>query len=194
MEYNGYDRSSIIDHDGAPTRSFYEFSNIFGNVSYIGNYTKAMNSTFVAYKPGQYAARGEAPSLSGYKYGDFASGDEAKAANKAVGLVDMSVANVGSVNDGLPGDVVVGYFEQLKGLETAKSAEIFGDSTTAPKGFMVVNALDRPDPLPVLPPRPAHRQRLAGRDRSGHHPDRQEAGCERAPDARQPGRQDDAGS
>ena len=53
----------------------------------------------------------------------------------------MSVANVGSVNDGLPGDVVVGYFEQLKGLETAKSAEIFGDSTTAPKGFMVVNAL-----------------------------------------------------
>ena len=100
-----------------------------------------MNSTFVAYKPGQYAARGEAPSLSGYKYGDFASGDEAKAANEAVGLVDMSVANVGSVNDGLPGDVVVGYFEQLKGLETAKSAEIFGDSTTAPKGFMVVNAL-----------------------------------------------------
>ena len=153
-----------------------------------------MNSTFVAYKPGQYAARGEAPSLSGYKYGDFASGDEAKAANEAVGLVDMSVANVGSVNDGLPGDVVVGYFEQLKGLETAKSAEIFGDSTTAPKGFMVVNALDRPDPLPVLPPRPAHRQRLAGRDRSGHHPDRQEAGSERAPDARQPGRQDDAGS
>lgn len=100
-----------------------------------------MNSAFVAYKPGQYAARGEAPSLSGYKYGDFASGDEAKAANEAVGLVDMSVANVGSVNDGLPGDVVVGYFEQLKGLETAKSAEIFGDSTTAPKGFMVVNAL-----------------------------------------------------
>ena len=141
MEYNGYDSSSIIDHDGAPTRSFYEFSNIFGNVTYIGNYTKAMNSAFVAYKPGQYAARGEAPSLSGYKYGDFASGDEAKAANEAVGLVDMSVANVGSVNDGLPGDVVVGYFEQLKGLETAKSAEIFGDSTTAPKGFMVVNAL-----------------------------------------------------
>ena len=115
MEYNGYDRSSIIDHDGAPTRSFYEFSNIFDNVTYIGNYTKAMNSTFVAYKPGQYAARGEAPSLSGYKYGDFASGDEAKAANEAVGLVDMSVANVGSVNNGLPGDVVVGYFEQLKG-------------------------------------------------------------------------------
>jgi len=53
----------------------------------------------------------------------------------------MSVTNVGSVNDGLPGDVVVGYFEQLKGLESAKSAEIFGDSTTAPTGFMVVNAL-----------------------------------------------------
>ena len=141
MEYNGYDRSSIIDHDGAPTRSFYEFSTIFGNVSYIGNYTKAMNSTFVAYKPGQYAARSDTPTLSGYTYGDFASGDEATAANEAVGLVDMSVSNVGSVNDGLPGDVVVGYFEQLKGLERAKSAEIFGDSTTAPTGFMVVNAL-----------------------------------------------------
>ena len=141
MEYNGYDRSSIIDHDGAPTRSFYEFANIFGNVTYIGNYTKAMNSTFVAYKPGQYAARAENPTLSGYTYGNFASGDEAVAANAAVGLVDMSVTNVGSVNDGLPGDVVVGYFEQLKGLERAKSAEIFGDSATAPTGFMVVNAL-----------------------------------------------------
>ena len=141
MEYNGYDRSSIIDHDGAPTRSFYEFSNIFGNVSYIGNYTKAMNSTFVAYKPGQYAARSETPTLSGYKYGNFASGEEATAANAAVGLVDMSVTNVGSVNDGLPGDVVVGYFEQLGGLDAAKSAEIFGDSATAPTGFMVVNAL-----------------------------------------------------
>ena len=141
MEYNGYDRSSIIDHDGAPTRSFYEFSTIFGNVSYIGNYTKAMNSTFVAYKPGQYAARSDTPTLSGYTYGNFATGDEATAANEAVGLVDMSVTNVGSVNDGLPGDVVVGYFEQLGGLDGAKSAEIFGDSTTAPTGFMVVNAL-----------------------------------------------------
>ena len=100
-----------------------------------------MNSTFVAYKPGQYAARSETPTLSGYKYGNFATGDEATAANAAVGLVDMSVTNVGSVNDGLPGDVVVGYFEQLAGLDGAKSAEIFGDSTTAPTGFMVVNAL-----------------------------------------------------
>ena len=59
-----------------------------------------MNSTFVAYKPGQYAARAEAPTLSGYTYGNFASGDEAVAANAAVGLVDLSVTNVGSVNDG----------------------------------------------------------------------------------------------
>ncbi len=141
MEYNGYDRSSIIDHDGAPTRSFYEFSNIFGNVSYIGNYTKAMDSTFVALKPGQYDGRGSDPVLSGYRYGNFATGEEATAANQGVGLVDVSAANLGSVNDGLPGDVVIGYFDQLQGLDAAKSAEIFGESTTVPRGFMVVNAL-----------------------------------------------------
>ncbi len=28
MEYNGYDRSSIIDHDGAPTRVVHEFSTV----------------------------------------------------------------------------------------------------------------------------------------------------------------------
>ena len=153
-----------------------------------------MNSTFVAYKPGQYAARSETPTLSGYKYGNFATGDEAMAANAAVGLVDMSVTNVGSVNDGLPGDVVVGYFEQLAGLDGVKSAEIFGDSTTAPTGFMVVKRPDRPDPLPVGLLGPAHRQRFAGRDRPGHHPDCQEAERGRAPDARQPRGQDDAGS
>lgn len=150
MEYNGYDRSSIIDHDGAPTRSFYEFSNIFGNVSYVGNYTKAMDSTFVALKPGQYNGRGEDPSLSGYRYGNFGSGDEAKAANQGVGLVDVSVKNVGSVNDGKPGDVVIGYFDQLEGLEAAKSEEIFGKSTTVPRGFMVVNALTGKTKFPSM--------------------------------------------
>jgi len=79
MEYNGYDRSSIIDHDGAPTRSFYEFTRIFRSVRYIGEYTKAMDSTFVALKPGQYDGRDEDPVLSGYRYGNFASGDEAEA-------------------------------------------------------------------------------------------------------------------
>ncbi len=42
LEYNGYDRLSIIDHDGAPTRSFYE-SPPATFLLYTGNYTKAMN-------------------------------------------------------------------------------------------------------------------------------------------------------
>lgn len=150
MEYNGYDRSSIIDHDGAPTRSFYEFTRIFRSVRYIGEYTKAMDSTFVALKPGQYDGRDEDPVLSGYRYGNFASGDEAVAANQGAGLVDMSVTNTGSVNGGKPGDVVVGYFDQLEGLEAAKSAEIFGESTTVPKGFMVVNALTGTTKFPSM--------------------------------------------
>ena len=115
MEYNGYDRSSIIDHDGAPTRSFYEFSNIFGNVTYIGNYTKAMNSTFVAYKPGQYAARGTAPSLSGYKYGDFASGDEAKAANEPSAWLTCRWPTSAPSTTECPGDVVVRLLRTAEG-------------------------------------------------------------------------------
>lgn len=140
MEYNGYDRSSIIDYDGAPTRSFYEFSKIFGHIEAIGAYTKAMTSTFVAYKPGSYEGR-ENGVLKGYTYGNFAEGSEAKAANESVGLKDVTVRNAGSVNAGRPGDVVIGYFEQLDGLSPEKSREIFGGSTSAPRGFLVVNAL-----------------------------------------------------
>ena len=51
-----------------------------------------MNSTFVAYKPGQYAARSDHPDAERLHHGNFASGDEATAANEAVGLVDMSVS------------------------------------------------------------------------------------------------------
>ncbi|WP_253953849.1 cadherin-like beta sandwich domain-containing protein [Schaalia sp. 19OD2882] len=155
MEYNGYDRSSIIDHDGAPTRSFYEFSKIFGHVRHLGDYTKAMNSTFVAYKSGEYEGRAGAAKLEGYTYGNFAEGEAAKAANAAVGLEDLSVKNVGSVNGGKAGDVVVGYFEQIPGLSADKSKEIFGQSTSAPKGFMVVNALTGTTKFPsqLLDPR-----------------------------------------
>ena len=142
-----------------PTRSFYEFSNIFGNVSYIGNYTKAMNSTFVAYKPGQYAARSETPTLSGYKYGNFATGDEATAANAAVGLVDMSVTNVGSVNDGLPGRRRRRLLRAAGGAGRRQVRRDLRRLHDGPHGLHGCQRPDRPDPLPVLPPRPAHRQR-----------------------------------
>lgn len=140
MEYNGYDRSSIIDQDGAPTRSFYEFSRIFKDLTGLGKYAVALNSTYVGINAGEYADRPQAPNVSGYALGAFGEGD-GKAANKAVGITGMDVTNTGTVNDGKPGDVVVGYFEKLPGLDAAKTEEIFGKTTQDPRAFMVVNAL-----------------------------------------------------
>ena len=157
MEYNGYDRSSIIDQDGAPTRSFYEFTKIFQDIRGVGEYLVALNNQYVALVPGNYSDRGVSPDLSIYhKMGNFGVGDEAKAANEKVGLRNVTVENKGTVNNGMPGDVVIGYFDTLPGLEKAKAEEIFGKfAEENPRGFLVTNALtgDTNYPSYLLNPR-----------------------------------------
>ena len=140
MEYNAYDRSSIIDQDGAPTRSFYEFSSIFKDVRGLGKYLVAMNNEYAGLKSGIYADRASAPNIQGFRMGAFDSA-EGKLANAEFGLQKITVKNVGTVNNGKPGDVLVGHFSTLKNLNEKIRKKIFGESKYAPKALLVVNAL-----------------------------------------------------
>lgn len=140
MEYNAYDRSSIIDQDGAPTRSFYEFSGIFKDIQGYGKYLVAMNNEYAGLKAGTYADRGAAPNIQGFRMGAFDS-TAGRRANAEFGLQNIVAKNVGTVNNGQAGDVIVGHFSTLKGLNESVRKKIFGNSKYAPRALMVVNAL-----------------------------------------------------
>lgn len=141
MEYNGLDRSSIFNHDGAPTRSFYEFTQIFNDIRGLGAYLTRMNNTYMGYKAGTYQGRSESlNSIDGFKMGSWDS-PEAAQANRNFGLKDVQVTNTGTVNNAQPGDVILGYFDTLQGLDKSAVSEVFGETPVAPRALMVVNAL-----------------------------------------------------
>lgn len=139
MEQNGFDKGGLFDHDGAPTHEFYEFADGFKDAQGMGKKLVALNNTYVATIPGTYnGSKNSAP--SGWKMGKFTSSD-ARKVNAEYGVIDVSATNIGTTNNGEPGDVVVGYFDKLPGLEDAKTKEIFGTNATNPKAIMVVNGL-----------------------------------------------------
>ena len=146
MEYNGYDYGSIIDHDGAPTRAFFEYARIFDDVKGYGKYLVGLDNSYLALRSGDYGNRSSALP-SGWEMGSFDSA-EARGHAAAVGLVDMSVKNLGNLNEGRPGDVAVGYFNKVPGLSDAMTQQIFGQGTTDPRAMMVVNGLVGSTTLP----------------------------------------------
>lgn len=154
MEKNGYDRSSLFDVDGAPTTSFYEYADIFRSVRGYGEYLTALNNSYVSIKPGTYSDR-SGLNLSGYKMGMFAHSTQY---NNEFGVHDVSVSNAGSVNGGLAGDVVLGYFDALPALSFEVKRSVFASSPAKEdkiKAIFVVNALtgDTDYPSAYLMPR-----------------------------------------
>lgn len=132
-------KGGLFDHDGAPTHEFYEFADGFKDAQGMGKKLVALNNTYVATVPGTYnGSKNSAP--SGWKMGKFTSSD-ARKVNAEYGVINVSATNIGTTNNGEPGDVVVGYFDKLPGLEDAKTKEIFGTNATNPKAIMVVNGL-----------------------------------------------------
>ncbi|WP_300048880.1 cadherin-like beta sandwich domain-containing protein [Trueperella sp.] len=141
MEKNGYDFGSLFQIDGEPARPFYEYADLWGDVKGLGRYMVALHNTNVATLMGRYDDAPNRTPATGWKMTEFTPGS---AENAAYGVVDMSVTNIGTQNGGNPGDVVIGYFDKLPGLEGAKTAEIFGAGVTNPKAIMVVNGLISP--------------------------------------------------
>lgn len=144
MEYNGYDFGSLFDHDGAPTRAFYEYARVFTDIKTMGRYLVGFNNRYVAIKPGSYDGH-QTRAPKGWRMDNF-DAPETASVNTEFGIAGITAQNVGTVNPGKPGDVVLGYFDKLPGLSDDKAREIFG--TVNPKGIMVVNGLVGTTKLP----------------------------------------------
>lgn len=70
---------------------------------------------------------------------------QAQSINQKVFIQDIQVQNLGQQNDGLNGDVFIGYFEPLNGL-TEEDKKVF--TSTDPRYFMILNGLTSGDGLP----------------------------------------------
>lgn len=129
----------LFDEDGRPTRHYYEWAEAFQQARNIEDQILRLNSDYVVSVPGQHPVNGSAVSNNapgGYRMGSFAANTSK---NLEYYIKNISVQNLGQENGGLPGDVALGYFTTLPGLEEADFQQYFG--CKAPKGFMVVNGL-----------------------------------------------------
>lgn len=124
----------LFDEYGYPTHHYDEYAEIFKQAQNWGPHLVRLNNIDVRVKPGQYMSNGSVvnnTSPSGWQLGEFTSNS-----NPEYHLTDISSVNTGTQNDGLKGDVAVGYFKALPGYDTT---DFF--TATDPKYFMVVNGL-----------------------------------------------------
>ena len=139
MEINRYDGNSYFDLDGAPTRAYWETSDILHRARKLGTFLAPLTNDWVAIQPGSHREDGEAVLNTvprGYRTDSV---EESLPALSEYGIARIDVANTGTANDGLPGDVAVGFFKPLPGLTGAQAKEVFGAED--PRAFMVVNGL-----------------------------------------------------
>ncbi|MEL4358172.1 MULTISPECIES: discoidin domain-containing protein [unclassified Luteococcus] len=139
LDLNRYDGSNMVGPDGEPLREWHEYAALFRQIRNLGNYLTPMTSDWVAVQPGQSGGpvmpvTNRTPSA--WRMDSFA---RSQAANGNYGIKSVTARNVGTQNRGRPGDVVLGYFKPLPGLDTKLLRQRFG--TTSPRAVMVVNGL-----------------------------------------------------
>ncbi|MGG1515586.1 S-layer homology domain-containing protein [Paenibacillus oryzisoli] len=105
----------------------------------LGEHLIRINSTDVRIVPGQHLSNGTAVSNA------RPAGNPAwsKAGDQAF-IDSIDVKNIGVANNGLNGDVFIGYFDPLPGIDTT---QFF--TSTAPKYFMILNGLTSGEGLPA---------------------------------------------
>lgn len=139
MEINRYDGNSFFDIDGAPTRAYWEICDILHRARTLGAYLAPLTNDWIAVQPGSHLEDGEAVTNTvprGYRTDSV---EESLPALSEYGIARIDVTNTGTVNDGLPGDIAIGFFTPLPGLTGAQAEEYFGAED--PRAFMVVNGL-----------------------------------------------------
>lgn len=122
----------LFGEDRWPTHHYYEFAELFRQSRNLGPHLVRLNNIDVRVQPGQYMSgstivTNTAP--SGWSLGAFT-------ANTEYHISNISATNLGTENKGLRGDVVIGYFKPLPGLDTTTFF-----TSLNPKYFMVVNGL-----------------------------------------------------
>lgn len=139
LEINRFDGGSLFDEDGAPLRAYWEVADNLSRARAMSPFLTALHHHWLAVRPGLHLEDGESVAGSaptGYR---MAHVDDSGEQLLAHGIADVTATNVGTANDGLPGDVTVGMFGPLPGLGDDALQRVFG--TTKPTAFMLVNGL-----------------------------------------------------
>lgn len=113
---------------GTRTSHFTQYAELFRQIKNLGPHLIRLHSTGYATEPGDHMVTGT-PTENSPVYNRFS-------ANSKYFLKTIAAENLGTNNDELPGDVIVGYFDPLPGYDTT---QFF--TCTAPKYFMIVNGL-----------------------------------------------------
>ncbi len=128
----------LFDANRNPTRHYYEYAESFRQSRNLGEHLVRLNSTDVR------VALGKHMSSSTPVNNSLPGSVQSFTANTEYHLSNISAVNLGTQNNGLAGDVVVGYLKPLPGINTN---EFF--TSTNPKYFMVVNGLTQGNGLQV---------------------------------------------
>lgn len=132
---------SRVDENGNPIKYhiYDQFKEMFRQSKNLGDHLIRINSTDVLIVPGQHKQNGEVVQNSR----PAGNAEWSKLLDRAY-IDNMEVTNLGLTNDQLSGDVFIGYFDPLPGIDTT---EFF--TSTAPKYFMLLNGLTSGQGLPA---------------------------------------------
>lgn len=119
------------DGDVNPTATFYEAAEANRQSSNLGPALVRLLSTDIRMVQGQYGGH-PAPIPLPINVSAWDTGADSY-------MTSITVANRGTMNGGLPGGVLVGYFKILPGLKA--SAMFFDGTSVGEQYFMIVNAL-----------------------------------------------------
>lgn len=135
-EYN-HEGFLLFDENRQPTRHYDWYAELGKQVKNLSPHLSRLYSSDARVLQGKHL-EGETPVLNALP--KYMSRFEAK---PDFYLTDMTVENVGTQNNGLPGDVIIGYFDILPGIDRS----FFTSSN--PKYFMVANGLNTGNGLPL---------------------------------------------
>ncbi len=119
----------LFDKDGNPTKFYYWYADLAKEVRNLGEHLVRLYSSDARFLPGKHY---EGSNIVENKMPDYISRFEPK---PDYNLTGIAVTNLGTENNGLPGDVIIGYFDILPGVDRG----FF--TSSCPKYFMVVNGL-----------------------------------------------------
>ncbi|GFZ92305.1 hypothetical protein GCM10008018_43260 [Paenibacillus marchantiophytorum] len=119
----------FIDSQGNPTPQYAQYAEMARQARNIGQHLMRLSSSDVQFVPGQHKS-GSSNVLNSMP--SYVSSFTAK---PDYYIQNASAVNLGTQNDGLPGDVIIGYFKKLPGVDPSTMP------TSTAKYFMVQNGL-----------------------------------------------------
>ena len=133
-----FDMGLLWDKNGAPTAYMKEWNAVIRTIRGIEKHILRLTNDYLAVKTGSLSSN--AHQLAGQWNVSTFENPAAAAKNAEYGIKAVSVASLSSAHGGGTGDVVLGYFKKLPGINESEITAHFAGATD-PKCFMVLNGL-----------------------------------------------------